>query len=94
MAPVVEVEESLCRVNAQAGRYVLIVGQRGTETDQTHVLLGQLHIADGPRHQGFQHRSAVVVQQVDFILNSDHSVSMTVLYHPPLGTFGLEQNLR
>ena len=50
--PVVEVEEALGGVHAQAGGHVLVVGQRGAEADQTHVLLGQLHVADGAGHQG------------------------------------------
>lgn len=75
--PVVEVEESLGGIHAQAGRHVLVVGQRGAEAQQTHVLLGQLHVADGPRHQRFQHGSTVVVQQVDFILNGTFTLSFT-----------------
>lgn len=70
--PVVKVEESLCGIHAQAGGHVLVVGQRGTEADQTHVLLGQLHIPDGSRHQRLQDRPTVVVQQVDFILYEVH----------------------
>ena len=66
--PVVEVEEALGGVHAQAGGHVLVVGQRGAEADQTHVLLGQLHVADGAGHQGLQHRASVVVQQVDLVL--------------------------
>lgn len=67
-SPVVKVEEPLGGIHAQAGGHVLIVGQRGAQADQTHVLLGQLYVADGPGHQGLQYRPAVVVQQVDFIL--------------------------
>lgn len=72
--PVVKVKQSLGRIDSQAGGYVFIVGQGGTETDQTDILLGQLHVADGPRHQRLQHGPAVVVQQVDFILGDVHSV--------------------
>ncbi len=68
--PVVEVEESLGRIYTQAGSHILVVWQRGTEAQQTHILLGQLHIADGPCHQRFQHGATVIVQQVDFILHN------------------------
>lgn len=79
--PVVKVKQSLCRINAQTGSHVFIVGQRGTEADQTHVLLSQLHVADGPRHQGLQNGSTVIVQQVDFILDDAHLVILkTLLY--------------
>ena len=78
--PVVEVEESLGRIYTQAGSHILIVGQCGTEAQQAHILLGQLHIADGPRHQRFQHGSTVVVQQVDFILNNTFSKWPCVLH--------------
>lgn len=72
--PVVEVEESLGRIYTQAGSHILVVGQCSTEAQQTHILLGQLHIADGPRHQRFQHGSTVIVQQVDFILHNTFTV--------------------
>lgn len=68
--PVVEVEQSLGRIHTQACSHILVVGQCGTEAQQTHILLSQLHIADGPCHQRFQHGSTVIVQQVDFILHN------------------------
>lgn len=76
--PVVEVEESLCRIHTQASSYIFIVGQCGTEAQQTHVLLSQLHVTDGSCHQRFQHRSTVVMKQVDFILNDVYLVIMKV----------------
>lgn len=68
--PVVKVEESLSGIYTQAGSHIFIVGQCGTEAQQTHILLGQLHIADGSCHQSFQHGSTVIVQEVDFILHT------------------------
>lgn len=68
--PIVKVEETLGRIYTQAGSNILIVGQCGTEAQQTHVLLGELHIAYCPCHQSFQHWSTVIMQQVDFILQN------------------------
>lgn len=68
VGPVVKVEEALGGIHAQAGGHVLVVGQRGAEADQSHVLLSQLHIPDGPGHQRFQDGTSVVMQQMDFIL--------------------------
>lgn len=68
--PIVKVEETLGRIYTQAGSHILIVGQCGAEAQQTHVLLGELHIADCPRHQRFQHGPTVIMQQVDFILHN------------------------
>ncbi|KAF3851095.1 hypothetical protein F7725_012867 [Dissostichus mawsoni] len=61
--PVIKVEESLGRIDPQAGSHILVVGQCGAEAEQTHILLGQLHVSDGPCHQSFQHGSAVIVQK-------------------------------
>lgn len=69
--PVVKVEEALGGIHAQAGGHVLVIGQRGAEADQTHVLLGQLHVADGSGHQRLQDGPTVVMQQVDFILQNE-----------------------
>lgn len=68
--PVIKVEETLGGIYTQAGSNILIVWQCGAEAQQTHVLLGELHIADCPCHQSFQHRSTVIMQQVDFILHN------------------------
>ena len=45
---VVKVEESDRGVYAQEGGHVLVVGECGTKTDQTHLLLGRLYVTDGP----------------------------------------------
>lgn len=76
-APVIKVEQSLGRVHTQAGSHILVVGQGGAEAQQTHVLLRQLHITDGPRHQRFQHGPTVIVQQVDFILQNEFTALET-----------------
>lgn len=68
VGPVVKVEEAFGRIHSQAGGHVLVVGQRGAEADQTHILLGQLHVPDGSGHQRLQDGASVIVQQVDFIL--------------------------
>lgn len=68
MGPVVKVEEALGGIHSEAGGHVLVVGQCGTEADQTYVLLGQLHVPDGSGHQRLQDGPSVVVQQMDFIL--------------------------
>lgn len=74
--PVVEVKQSLGGIHTQAGGHVLVVGQRGAEADQTHVLLSQLHVSDGSRHQRLQDGATIVVQQVDFILNNIFTQSL------------------
>ncbi len=67
-SPVVKIEESLGWIHTKAGCHILIVGQCGTEADEPHVFLGQLHIADGSSNQGLQNRPTVIMQQVDLIL--------------------------
>lgn len=74
-SPVVKVEESLGRVYTQAGGHVFVVGQCGAEAQQTHILLGQLHVADGSGHQRLQYGSTVIVKQVDFILGNTVTLS-------------------
>jgi len=45
--------------------HVLVVGQRGGQAHDARHLLCGLHLADGARHDGLEHRPAVIVQEVD-----------------------------
>ena len=53
LIPVVEVEEALGRVHTQKGGHIFIVGEGGTKTDESDILLGHLNVPDGPGHQRF-----------------------------------------
>lgn len=66
--PVVKIKESLCRINTQACGHIFKIGKSGTEANQTHFLLCQLHITDCPGYQRLEHWSTVVMQKVNFIL--------------------------
>lgn len=53
LIPVVEVEETLGRIDTQEGSHIFIVGKGSTETDESDILLGHLNVSDGPGHQSF-----------------------------------------
>ena len=60
---VVERKEIL-GLDAQEGRHVLVVGQRGREAHQAHHLLRRLDLAHGARDDRLEHRATLVVQQM------------------------------
>lgn len=53
LVPVVEVEEALSWVDTQKGGHIFIIGEGGTEANQSDVLLGHLNVSNGPGHQSF-----------------------------------------
>lgn len=62
---IVEKVQALGRVDAQEGGHILIVGQRGRQTDQANHLLRAFDLTHGARHDGLEHWTAIVVQQVN-----------------------------
>lgn len=65
---IVEVKETLALHIEERGD-VFVVGQRGTEADETHCVLGRFDRANGSRDDRFEHRATVVVQEVHFVEN-------------------------
>mmetsp|Transcript_57678 Transcript_57678/g.103595 ORF Transcript_57678/g.103595 Transcript_57678/m.103595 type:complete len:297 (+) Transcript_57678:4096-4986(+) len=74
---VAKVEEALLRIHPEEDGDILVVGQRGRETDQTDVLLGGLDLADGSCHNRLKNWTARVMQQVDLI-HDDQSDKLRV----------------
>lgn len=53
LIPVVKVEEAFSRINTEEGSHIFIVGEGGTKTDESDILLGHLNVSNGPGHQSF-----------------------------------------
>ena len=68
---VVKEEEALGKVHPQEGGHILVVGQGGRETDQSHHLLRSLNLPNGAGHNGLQHWASTVMKQVDLILGKE-----------------------
>eukprot|EP00123_Amoebidium_parasiticum_P015485 comp22998_c0_seq1/m.36625 comp22998_c0_seq1/g.36625 ORF comp22998_c0_seq1/g.36625 comp22998_c0_seq1/m.36625 type:complete len:337 (+) comp22998_c0_seq1:3951-4961(+) len=64
---VVKVEEALVWLHAQERGHILVVGQRGTQTNKTGKLLCGLYCPDSSCHDSLQNWSSVVMQQVDLV---------------------------
>mmetsp|Transcript_9219 Transcript_9219/g.31869 ORF Transcript_9219/g.31869 Transcript_9219/m.31869 type:complete len:371 (+) Transcript_9219:5572-6684(+) len=69
---VVKDEETLVKVHAEEHGHVLVVRQGGAQAHQPSHLVRGLHLLDGPGHDGFQHGTPVIVQEVDLI--DDHQL--------------------
>ena len=71
LVPVVKVKEALGRIYTQKGSHIFIVGEGGTKTDESDILLGHLNVSDGPGHQSFQDRTSVIMEKMDLILRNE-----------------------
>ena len=60
-------EEALVGIDTQEASDVSVVGQGGTETDDTDVIASLLIATQGSAHNALNNRTTLIVKQMDFI---------------------------
>ena len=64
---VVKEEETFAGVHTEECSDVLVVGECGTQTNETDLVLGCLHLTQCAHDDGLEDRSTILVQQVDLV---------------------------
>ncbi|KAI6754202.1 hypothetical protein HG530_012716 [Fusarium avenaceum] len=73
----IKVEEALLRIHAQEARNIFVVGKCGRQTKDSNWLASLFRLADSSADNAFQHRTAIVVKQMDFVNNDEaHHISV------------------
>mmetsp|Transcript_5726 Transcript_5726/g.16981 ORF Transcript_5726/g.16981 Transcript_5726/m.16981 type:complete len:542 (-) Transcript_5726:814-2439(-) len=67
----VEEKQALVRFHPQKGCHIRVVWKRGRKANKTDRFSGGLHLSDDSSDDALQHRTTVIVQQVNFVNNHE-----------------------